>query len=580
MSDPKASQAGQLGWRDRIEARRAGFSRQQLAVVIAPTDPRRGSATTGHALLTGHFQFGQTRVVVPAGNSLWAPQNPPPDFETGRQEFGWLDDLAAEGSPAALRTARLWTREWIRRFGPGRGPGWTLPQVSHRLGQIIDHAEWLTVGDAALPKRRLERVLARHQRFVIRRFEAMPEGLPGLEVCCRLIVAGSALDLSERLVSAAQTELEHACRDAIGPDGGIASRAPEALAGALCDLARAAEMLRAAGVPIRPHHRQALRRMVPCVRTLRHSDGTMARFHGGGAGDVARLDAALAGLGRVPGVPGVRAMGFVRLARGGTSVIVDCAAPPAGPGSRGGHASTLAFEMCSGRWPLIVSSGPGGGASPDQPRAARQTAASSTVCLKGTSSSRFGIRRAERGDLVEPPGDVQTDLRTDGLAARMVAAHNGYVAGFGLIHVRRLDLDLEGNSLRGEELLSAVTDLEQRFFHEARGNGPGIPFVVRFHLHPDVSADLDETFGDVTLNLGRGEVWVFRHDRTCTIRLDPDVYLENTAPEPRATRQIVLDGLARTPETPVKWSLTREARAPAFVRRAGDDTGETEISQA
>jgi hypothetical protein len=56
------------------------------------------------------------------------------------------------------------------------------------------------------------------------------------------------------------------------------------------------------------------------------------------------------------------------------------------------------------------------------------------------------------------------------------------------------------------------------------------------------------------------------------------VYLENTRAEPAATRQIVLSGLALHQATPVRWSLTRDATAPAFLREvprlvgaAGDD---------
>ena len=44
------------------------------------------------------------------------------------------------------------------------------------------------------------------------------------------------------------------------------------------------------------------------------------------------------------------------------------------------------------------------------------------------------------------------------------------------------------------------------------------------------------------------------------------MYLENTRAEPAATRQIVLSGLALHQTTPVRWSLTRDATAPAFLR--------------
>jgi len=67
--------------------------------------------------------------------------------------------------------------------------------------------------------------------------------------------------------------------------------------------------------------------------------------------------------------PGL-AMGFARLAGGRTTVIVDAASPPDGRAGGSAHASTLGFEMTSGRRPVIVSCGSGavrGGMDPCGP---------------------------------------------------------------------------------------------------------------------------------------------------------------------------------------------------------------------
>lgn len=269
-------------------------------------------------------------------------------------------------------------------------------------------------------------------------------------------------------------------------------------------------------------------------------------------------------------------MGYGRLSRGRSSVIVDCAAPPAGgKGGRTAHASTLAFEMTVGRRPFIVSSGPGCSFGPDWCAAGRATAAHSTLVVAEASSARFAAEVAGPDVLTEGPRVVEADLGTDRPAARLVAAHSGYAGSHGLIHVRRLDLSLDGGALRGEDLLSAVTEAEKRRFVQARaaagrqsgaGPGHGLPFAIRFHLHPDVDAELDPALGVVRLMLGNGDGWTFRHASACTIGLDPGVYLEKTRAEPAAARQIVLSGLAMHHATSVKWSLTRDGTAPAFLR--------------
>lgn len=169
---------------------------------------------------------------------------------------------------------------------------------------------------------------------------------------------------------------------------------------------------------------------------------------------------------------------------------------------------------------------------------------------------------------------MPVEFHPDRPAAHLAAAQNGYAAAHGLVHLRQLELSLDGGELRGEDMLTAVSETEKRRFVVARaasGRGGGrlhhgVDFALRFHLHPEVEAELDGALGEVRLMLANGEGWTFRHASACTIALDPGVYLENTRAEPAATRQIVLSGLAMHQTTSVRWTLTRDATAPAFLR--------------
>lgn len=584
MSDPWGVETNRVRWNDRIQARLAGFSRAQDRVALAPWRRVAGDADQGRALLAGQVRLGDSRGVARPGTMLWEVDSPSPDFDADRHGFGWLDDLAEVGSAEAYGLARSWVSAWMTRFGHGHGPGWTVAQAVRRLGRVLDHGSWLSTGEGALSDDRLERFLARHRRFVIARFETMPQGLARFELCSTLIWTACALEMSERLLSAAQGALEYACRDQIGPNGGLANRCPEALGAVFCHLERASAALQEAGQPLRAQHRQSLARIAPCLRGLRHRDGGLARFHGGGHGNTVQIDTALSGTARTGLRTAARPMGFVRLARGMVSVIADCAAPPVGAGAgRFAHASTLAFEATSGRRPLIVNCGAGSRFGADWQHAARNTPSHSTLTLAGQSSSRFGPVRGAGDCLIEGPSDVQVDLRVDGLAAQVVAAHNGYAISHGLIHARRLDLNETGTELHGEDMLSAVTEIEKRRFADSQRDqtgGRGLPFAVRFHLHPGTRAALDPDLGEVRLTLEGGEEWVFRHRSTCTIRLDPSVYLEKTGAEPRATQQIVLNGLARRPETLVKWSLERDVLATPLLRDLRTDDPSTKTDQA
>ena len=154
----------------------------------------------------------------------------------------------------------------------------------------------------------------------------------------------------------------------------------------------------------------------------------------------------------------------------------------------------------------------------------------------------------------------------DGL--RFQAGHDGYLATHGLTHARTLELTHDGRALAGEDLLIAIENDQRRRFNTAvtEGNHAGIPFQVRFHLHPDVEAQLDMGGIAVSLALKSGELWVFRHDGSGELRLEPSVFLEKNRLKPRATYQIVLSSAALTHSTRLRWSLSKAQDTPVSIR--------------
>ena len=94
----------------------------------------------------------------------------------------------------------------------------------------------------------------------------------------------------------------------------------------------------------------------------------------------------------------------------------------------------------------------------------------------------------------------------------------------------------------------------------------GVPFHIRFHLHPDVHAELDMGGTAVSMALRSGEVWVFRHDGAADLTLSPSVYLERGRLSPRATKQIVLTGVAMDYATRTGWTLAKAQDTPAHIR--------------
>lgn len=99
----------------------------------------------------------------------------------------------------------------------------------------------------------------------------------------------------------------------------------------------------------------------------------------------------------------------------------------------------------------------------------------------------------------------------------------------------------------------------------------GIPFDIRFHLHPDVDVSLDMGGAAASMALMSGEIWVMRVDGNVEMSIEGSVYLQKTRLKPRATKQIVLSGRMMEYATRVRWSLAKPQDSPIGIRDLARD---------
>ena len=552
---------------NRLEARRAAWARPATAFISQPEPRTIGSFARGRQLSAGNYVFAGSLIQAP-GHDLWDLTPPDDAFSEEQHGFGWLDDLAAAGDAPARKSAQNWLWTWIDRFGAGKGPGWTPELTGRRLIRWITHALFVLNGQQGNASEAFLRSLAQQTIFLSRRWKASRPGLPRFEALTGMIYAGISLEGMEDHVDQALNALARECDSQIGEQGGIPTRNPEELLEVFTLLTWAALALAETGRSPGHAHWSAIERIAPTLRTLRHADGGLARFHGGGRGLEGRLDSALATSGVKTSAPDGLSMGFARLSAGRTSVIVDASAPPRGPASANAHASTLAFELTSGRRPLIVNCGSGESFGPEWRRAGRATPSHSTLVLAGRSSSRLGSSGQSLQWLEETPEDVPIQLSQAQDGLRFEGGHDGYHKAFGLTHIRKIDMTFDGRGIAGEDTLMTLNNFDRARFDASMDavQLQGHPYEIRFHLHPDVDASVDMGGSAVSLALKSGEIWIFRLDGEAEMSLEASVFLEKLRLKPRATKQIVLSGTVMQYATRVRWSLSKTQDTPISIR--------------
>ncbi|MGR3648831.1 MAG: heparinase II/III family protein [Shimia sp.] len=574
MSNPNGIPARYTRLMHRVHARISTMASPATGFTSMPEPRTIGQFARGKQLVAGNFLFAGHLLTAPK-TSMWDLRPPDEVFAQELHGFAWLDDLAAVGDGVARDKAQDWVWGWIEQSGRGRGPGWTPDLTGRRLIRWISHAIFLLRARDPEHSDAFFQSLAQQTIFLSRRWRKSLPGLERFEALTGLIYAGLALEGMSQHVAPAVKALDKECRAQVDAQGGISTRNPEELLEVFTLLTWAATALTEAGHVPSDAHVEAIERVAPTLRTLRHADGGLARFHGGGRGIDGRLDHALAESRVKTRQADGLAMGYARLSAGRTSVVVDASLPPAGESSINAHASTLAFELTSGRRPVVVNCGSGASLGEDWRRFGRATPSHSALTLDELSSSRLGkLGKGWREEqLVEGPQDVPIEVTQVPDGIKFQGGHDGYRETHGLTHARTLELTFDGRGMAGEDLIVALDDGDKRKFDRMMDQKAlqGIPYDIAFHLHPEADASLDMGGAAVSIALKSGEVWVFRHDGAAKMELVASVFLEKGRIKPRATKQIVLSGAAMQYGTRIRWSLSKAHETGVAIRDLNRD---------
>jgi len=128
-------------------------------------------------------------------------------------------------------------------------------------------------------------------------------------------------------------------------------------------------------------------------------------------------------------------------------------------------------------------------------------------------------------------------------------SHDGYLTRYATRVFRRLFLAQNGRDLRGEEVL----------VYEGRPRKDKPRFSLRFHLHPDVLAQINREQEYFSLTLPNQEVWYFSAvaPHGTEMALDSSLYLGESGAV-RPARQLVLSGKMHKSKLQIRWAIQRE----------------------
>jgi uncharacterized heparinase superfamily protein len=524
--------------------------------VVRPRDMRPADAETGRRILAGSFVLSGAALQAGPHGDPWDRPSPHRRFAVALHRFTWLRDLLAAGDEGAAEGLRLYL-DWRRIFGRWNAFSWHPEVLERRVFNLACAAKALGEKASDAERALMARDLYRQAAHLFASIQG-PERAAEHAAVAAIASAAISGDGGKPLHAKAMAALVKALPRTVEPDGGHASRSPQAALELLFDLQTLDDVLAQRGLAAPEEVTRSIDRLTGAVRFFTLADGALPAFQGGEELSRAYVAAARAndeGAGEEDAArnPPVSRNGYHRLDGSSLQVVADGAAPASGPFSVTACAQPLAIEVLAGGKRLITNCG----WSPDAsgPAALRLIDAASTATVGDQACGEpiGGLWAALLGPrLVGAHAPVQVERRESAEALWLETAHDGWLDRFRLQHRRRVYLDLAADELRGEDRFNPVgkapadSDKTRRF----------LPITVCFHVHPDVRASLALDKKSVLLRAdGKEAGWWLRND-AAEVAIETSVHFHEG--QPRRAQRIVLHGQARMDVgARLRWKLAK-----------------------
>ena len=419
-------------------------------------------------------------------------------------DFEWLRDLRAFGGSQARSKARNLIKIWLHQNERWVLKSWQPDIMAKRLANLVFCYDWYGRSADASFQHQISATVRLQARCLAIDWKRLRDCDARVEALSGLIIAEAALGSNVDDLNNLMEFLVQLLDGMLHEDGGHKSRMPNTHMKVLRKLIEIRNIGPSKKLAQLAWLDKTIARMGAISRMWRHADGQFARFNGAGMLSLEIIDETLSLAGQkgklLQQAPNT---GFLRFSSGRSTVIMDVGQPA--KGAKIAAYGTLGFEFAVGQNLLVVNPGQSVN-DPNLRRLLCSTKAHSTVSIDGQNSSDF------EADRLAKVCDIELGRAKGGLLA--VARHDGYDASHGIIHHRKLYLSTGGGNLRGSDHLE---------YTGAPGEIARLA-VVRFHLHPRVTAAMLSNQRVLIKIRGNRTGWVFRANGN--VSLDTSLFFD------------------------------------------------------
>ncbi|MDV7339802.1 heparinase II/III family protein [Terasakiella sp. A23] len=494
-----------------------------------------GRVERGQNIFTGQFPFAGR--LYQGEDTPWTVAQDDEAWQAHIHGYNWLADLCATNQPEALVKARHFLSSWLDLHGVWTQLAWRADVMGDRLVSWMGFAQKLTHSADETFTKPFYNSLSLQASHLARSYFKDLSGLRLLRALRGQLYIALFLEGFDKNLPRVLARLNQEFDQQVLADGGHVSRCPTSLLDLLALALEIKQVLELRKVELPDQLTRAIDRMAPMVRTLRHTDGGLALFHGAQEGDAGTIDQLLEQTGN-QGQPlsDARHSGFQRIEAGKTVLLLDVASPPDITLHPHGHAAPLSFEISCGEERLLVNCGAVIGGDPNWQEALAATAAHNTLTVDEKNCQQL----IHGGGIVPREISVSSTRFEEDGQVLIDAKHDAYRESLGLIHERSVYVNKMGTDIRFEDKLT--------------GTG-GNSFAISLHLHPEVQASLVQDGQAALLKLPSGAGWHLRVQGG-KLEMRDSIYVGNPG-QMRHTDQIIIQGPLRGEGADIKWRLSK-----------------------
>ena len=454
-------------------------------------DPWNGDLDTGYKILKGYMTFfGET---VHFKNSIWSKNQATNIWNNELQSFGWVKDLRLVGSNQARIFLRKAIKEWLDKHKNWSKVEWKSNILAKRICNLLGNFSFFCSSAEESFKEVFLRSISKQSAHLISYKMRDVDGFEKIFAIKTIILTSLSFETLQRYFHYGESLLINEISNQINSDGSHFLKSPGIHFEFLKNLIDIKNMYSKTKREVPETINSTIENMGSILKFYRHGSGSLATFNNTKPVKKFQIDQVLLRANSKIKVPNFSPFtGFQKVSENKLNFIMDCGNPV----KEEPYAGSLSFELSSGKNLIIVNCGSPHIQNRKWAEAMKSSAAHSTLSIDNVNSSDIFFGSQKKGRIAK----VWSKKSSDGHCYWIDSAHNGYKNIFGVIHNRKIHIDPQKKIIRGQDTI--VKSVEKYSLNPKK-------IFIRFHVHPNVDANVTGSRRKVILRLANGKGWEF-----------------------------------------------------------------------